>query len=148
VFGRKRGVDLLDTPEMAVFFAKLDHFQDGQLLAMRAAWGAIDEAEHEDAWTAVRAVGAEQGLSKEIDRVRAAALAWTARSNDIPPYSTMGRPSSMWAQLKREAGEAIVDAALAIALGSRLAISLGSGLDVTAHDTLIGPWLAATEAAG
>jgi hypothetical protein len=146
LFGRKRGVDLLDTPEMAGFFAKLDRLEDGQLLALRAAWGAIDEAEHDGAWTAVRAVGADQGLSKEIDRVRAAALAWTTRNSDIYQYSQVGRPSTLWTQLKREAGEAIVDAALAIALGSRLAISLGSRLDVTAHDTLIGPWLAATEA--
>jgi hypothetical protein len=144
LFGRKRGVDLLDTPEMATFFARLDRLDDGQLLALRAAWGAIDEAEHQDAWTAVRAVGAEHGLSDEIDRVRAAALAW---ATDIINLSLWAPPKPR-THLKREAEEALVDAALAIALGSRLAVSLGSRLDVAAHDTLIGPWLAAIEGAG
>jgi hypothetical protein len=148
VFGRKQGIDLLDTPEMDAFFTKLDRLDEGQLLALSAAWNAVDEVEHQDAWAAVRAVGAEQGLSDQIDSVRGAALTWTNRDSDMVPYSQMGRPNSLWTQLKRGASEAIVDAALAIALGSRLAVSLGSRLDDSAHDTLIGPWLAAIEGAG
>jgi hypothetical protein len=41
-------------------------------------------------------------------------------------------------ETKIEAGEAIVDAALAVALGSRL--------DADCRNVLIGPWLRATEA--
>jgi hypothetical protein len=140
----KQGVDLLDTPEMATFFEQLDRLDQGQLLAMRAAWRAVDEPEHKDAWAAVRAVGEEQGLGDEIDSVRGAAISWTTRNSDIFQYP-LGRPSSVWMQLKGEASEPVVDAALAIALGSRLATSLGCRLDQTAHDTLIGPWLAAVD---
>jgi hypothetical protein len=147
VWGRRRGVDLLDSPEMAVFFAKLDRLDQAQLMSMRAAWQAIPKEEHEDAWHVVRAVGAGQGLSEEIGRVRDTAMAWATRGSNSVPYYRMN-DDDMRVQIKREAGEAIVDAALAIALGSRLAISLGSRLDVTAHGTLIGPWLAATGAAG
>ena len=43
-----------------------------------------------------------------------------------------------WMETKIEAGEAIVDAALAVALGSRL--------DADCRSLLIGPWLRATEA--
>jgi hypothetical protein len=46
----------------------------------------------------------------------------------------------MWQQIKMEAAEAIVDAALAVALGDRL--------DAQSHDILIEPWLRATEQQG
>lgn len=136
MWGRRRGVNLVDTPEMEAFFARLDHLNQEQLLSMRAAWQSTSHGVHEDAWTAVRALGASEGLSKEIDRVRKRALAWATRSTGMVPYN---RPSGteIWQQVKMEAGEAIVDAALAIALGARL--------DAQSHDLMIEPWLRATE---
>jgi hypothetical protein len=134
---RRRGVNLVDTPEMEEFFDRLDHMNDVQLLAMRAAWRARSRGEHEDAWAAVRAAGAEAGLTSEIDRVRRKAMAWTARGSNAIPFR--GQMDYDWQQVKLEAGEAIVDAALATALGPRL--------DARHRGVLIEPWLRATEAA-
>ena len=133
---RRSGVDLLDTQEMDEFFDKLDHLDEGQLLGMRAAWQSTDRAAHQEAWAAVRAVGAAEGLTGEIDRVRGKALAWASRGSNVVPYTFTDQIT--WLQIKGEAGEAIVDAALAVALGSRL--------DEASHDVLIEPWRRATEA--
>jgi hypothetical protein len=129
-------VNVVDTEEMAVFFEALDHLNQEQLLGMRAAWRSISREMHEDAWAAVRAVGDREGLSKEIDRVRKKAIAWASRGSNSIPYRITD--DITWQQIKNDAGEAIVDAALAVALGSRL--------DAHAHDVLMGPWLRATEA--
>jgi hypothetical protein len=131
----KRGVDLLDMPEMAAFFERLDRVNQEELLALRAAWQATHRQEHEYAWNAVRVVGVDQGLSKEIGRVRDAAMAWSRRASDVIPYVFLADVLS-WQQIKMEASEAIVDAALAVALGDRL--------DARVHDILIEPWLRAT----
>jgi hypothetical protein len=127
---RRSGADLLDTEEMAVFFDRLDHLNEGQLLGMRAAWQSTDAAAHQEAWAAVRAVGLAQGLTGEIDRVRDKALAWASRGSNVVPYTFTDQIT--WLQIKMEAGEAIVDAALAIALGTRL--------DDDSHAVLIEPW--------
>ena len=135
MWGRRRGVDLIDTPEMDAFFEQLDHLNEAQLLGLRAAWQAISLAAHQGAWAAVRAVGVAEGLTKEIDRVRNKALGWASRGTNVAPY-TLSDPIT-WQQTKLEAGEAIVDAALAVALGSRL--------DAAHREVLIAPWLRATE---
>ncbi len=127
---RRSGADLLDTEEMAAFFDRLDHLNEGQLLGMRAAWQQTDGAAHQEAWAAVRAVGVAQGLTREIDRVRDKALAWASRGSNVVPYTFSDQIT--WLQIKMEAGEAIVDAALAVALGDRL--------DEQSHDVLIEPW--------
>ena len=138
MWGRRSGVNLLDTEEMAAFFDQLDHLNEGQLLGLRAAWRSTSREAHEEAWTAVRAVGARDGLSKEIDRVRNRALAWASRGSNTIPYRISN--DITWQQIKTDAGEAIVDAALAMALGSRL--------DGASRKILIGPWLRVTEALG
>jgi hypothetical protein len=102
---------------------------------MRAAWQAVGRQAHEDSWTAVRVAGAREGLTREIDRVRDKAIAWATRGSDSVPYNRPNDTES-WLQVKTEASEAIVDAALALALGDRL--------DAATHEVLIGPWLRAT----
>jgi len=140
MWGHKPGIDLLDTPEMNRFFLLLDRLDETRIMALRAAWRGISDARHESAWTMVRALAEREELTNEIDRVRGAALAWTNRGSDIAPYATYGHPDRMWTQIKMEAAEAVVDAALAIALGT--------SLDGAAYDVLIGPWLAVTDDAG
>ena len=140
---RRQGVSLLDTDEMLDFFEKLDRLNREQLMSMAAIWQSTNRQAHEDAWSAVRAAAARQGLSKEIDRVRKKALAWSTRGSDAFPYTL--NVDLMWQQVKMEAGEAIVDAALAVALGSRMAVALGSHLDDATRDLLLAPWLRATE---
>ena len=135
---RRGGVNLVDTPEMDAFFEGLDRMNREQLLSMRAAWHSTTRLEHEEAWASVRALGDREGLRNEIGRVRNKALAWSSRgSNSVPFYHD---DDIGWLQAKIEAGEAIVDAALAVALGSRL--------DAAARDTLLEPLLRATETAG
>jgi hypothetical protein len=134
---RRRSVDLVDTEAMDAFFDRLDHLNEVGLLNMRAAWNGTSHTDHEDAWTAVRAAGALYGLTDEIERVRKKALAWSARGSNMAPEVRIGQVQN-WSVIKMEAGEAIVDAALAVALGDRL--------DERHHDLLIGPWLSATTA--
>ena len=135
MFGRRKGPNLVDTDELDAFFDRLDRMTQVQLLALQAAWKATSREDHESAWTAVRAAGAGEGLAKEIDRVRDKAMGWALHGENSIPY--MG-DNDNHVRVKRDAEEAVVDAALAVALGSRL--------DADAHDTLIGPWLRATEA--
>jgi hypothetical protein len=63
-------------------------------------------------------------------------MSWITRGTNTIPYQM--NDDFTWQQVKNEAGEAIVDAALAISLGSRL--------DAPTHALLIEPWLRATGA--
>ena len=102
------------------FFDALDHLGDVELLAHEGGLaGRSARRIHEEAWAAVRAVGDRDGLSREIDRVRKRAMAWATRGSNVA-CRTRSATSATWAQVKLEAEEAIVDAALAIALGDRL----------------------------
>ncbi|HEY5487475.1 MAG TPA: hypothetical protein VIK06_07500 [Candidatus Limnocylindrales bacterium] len=136
MWGRRRGVDLIQTAEMDAFFDRLDRLNEAQLLGLRAAWTAIDRSVHQQAWAAVRAVGTAEGLTGEIDRVRNKAVGWAERGSNLSVYTLSD--DKTWREIKLEAVEAIVDAALAVALGSRL------GEDV--REALLGPWLRVTGA--
>jgi hypothetical protein len=136
LFGRKRKVDLLDTEAMDDFFDRLDRMNEVGLMNMRASWTSTSREVHETAWAAVRDVAARDDLSGEIERVRQKALAWAARGSNMAPEVRIGQ-SQNWQVIKMEAGEAIVDAAIAVALGDRL--------DQPNRDLLLGPWLGATE---
>lgn len=133
MFGPLRKPSMLDTDALNAFFDVLDHMGDVELLRMRAAWKAVPRRIHEEAWAAVRAVGARDGLSREIDRVRKRAMAWAARGSDVVPYALSD--SATWAQVKLEAEEAIVDIALGIALRDRL--------DERTRETLLAAWVGA-----
>jgi hypothetical protein len=133
VFDLRRKPSVLDTDELNAFFDVLDHMGDVELLRMRAAWQAVPKRIHEEVWAAVRAVGARDGLSRDIDRVRKRAMAWVARGSDVVPYALSD--SATWAQVKLEAEEAIVDVALGIALGDRL--------DERMRETLLAAWVGA-----
>jgi hypothetical protein len=136
MWGRQRGVNLVDTPELDDFFERLDRMTAEQLLAMRAAWHSITVAEHEKAWAAVRAVGARYAVDKEVGRVRDKAMAWSARGTNEVPFFQNNDIRRL--QSRIEAGEAVVDAALAIALGDRL--------DDQTRDALLGPWTRGNDA--
>lgn len=139
MWGWRKGVDLTKTPEIRAFFARLDLLDDGQLMGLRAAWNGIDRQRHEEAWAAVRAVGASQGLARQISRVRDRALDWSSRGRTRPSYDPTS-VSLTREQAKLDAAAPIVDAAIATALGDRL--------EPRARETLIGPWLRVTEKAG
>jgi hypothetical protein len=124
----------LDSDELNAYFDALDHLDGVELLRMSAAWRSVTKSTHEEAWAAVRAVGARYGLSKEIDWVRKRAMAWASRGNNSIPYAI--NDTETWATVKLQAEEAIVDAALAVALGDRL--------DEQARATLLATWDRAT----
>ncbi len=124
----------LDSDELNAYFDALDHLDGVELLRMSAAWRSVTKSTHEEAWAAVRAVGARYGLSKEIDWVRKRAMAWASRGNNSIPYTI--NDTETWATVKLQAEEAIVDAALAVALGDRL--------DEQARATLLATWDRAT----
>jgi hypothetical protein len=131
---RGQKVDLLDTDAMDDLFERLERMNEVELLAMRAAWRSTSRQEHEDAWTAVKAVGAIDGLTDEIDRVREAARTWASIGSNVAPQVLIGQVQN-WHAIKAEATEAIVDVALAVALEGRL--------DQRHYDVLIWPWLSA-----
>ena len=126
----RRKPNSLDTDELNAFFGALDHLDDVELLRMSAAWRSVAKSTHEEAWSAVRAVGARYSLSKEIDWVRKRAIAWASRGSNSIPYMTNN--DETWAEIKRDAEEAIVDVALGIALGDRL--------DEQTRATLLAAW--------
>jgi hypothetical protein len=134
--GPKKGIDLVETQAMDDFFDRLDRLNMAELMSMRAAWLSIDRPTHEAAWAAVREVGEREGLTREIDRVRKKAADWSQRGSDSIPY--LMQTNTNWLTVKMDAEEAIVDAALVVALGDRL--------DANSRATLIAPWLRATDA--
>jgi hypothetical protein len=133
MFGRKAPANRVDIEALERFFEALDRLDMEQLEALRTAWQAIPKDRHETAWANVRTVAERDGLTGDLDRVRARAIDWTKRGSiqpgrGLPDYRT-------WIQLKIGAAEAIVDAALAHALGDRL--------DAQTRETLLGPWIGA-----
>jgi hypothetical protein len=131
---RGQKLDLLDTDAMDDLFERLERMNEVELLAMRAAWHSANAQDHEDAWTAVKAVGASEDLTDEIDRVRDVAMAWASSGSNIAPQVLIGQIQN-WHAVRAQASEAIVDVALAVALEGRL--------DQRHYDVLIWPWLSA-----
>jgi hypothetical protein len=113
------------------FFDSLDFLDETQLLELAASWKARDTRAHEDAWTQAVACAAVGGLTTAMEEARGAALSWATRGTNVPwPY---GRMEDMWLDLRRGAGPALADAAVAMVLGHRL--------DEAARAVLLGPWL-------
>jgi hypothetical protein len=127
--------DLSETEAVDRFIDSLDHLDQDQLMVLHASWRAVDPAVRGDAWAQVRAVAARQGLTKGVGRVRDRAMSWATRGADLVPYNF--HLDDMWLQLRQESAPAIVDAAIAVALGDRL--------DEATRDVLLGPWLRASE---
>jgi hypothetical protein len=117
------------------FFDSLSALDEVRLLAIYAAWQARDIHAHEHAWNAVIAAAATAGLTGDMERARDAALNWAIRGTNAPwPY---GRTEDMHLELRRHAGPALADAAVAVLLGRRLADE--------DSQTLLGPWVAGQE---
>jgi tellurite resistance protein len=126
---RRRNLDLADSEEMDRFFDQLDRMGEAELMRLRAAWLSIDRQAHEDAWAVVRVVCASGDLDEEIEKVRDRALTWV-RYDGMPYRYLDGNP--MWMQHKADAAEAVVDAAIGVALGDRL--------DRRTRATLLAAW--------
>jgi len=91
----------------------------GSAAGLRAAWRSTSREAHEEAWTAVRAVGASRWL-EQGDRPRCAIEPSPGPRAARTPFRTESATTSPGSRSRTMPGEAIVDAALAMALGSRL----------------------------
>jgi hypothetical protein len=117
------------------FLDSLVQLTELQLLALNAAWQSQDKETHDNAWTAAIAVAATAGLRKEMERARNEALDWAFRGTNVPwPY---GFNESAHLDVRRGAGPALADAAVAVLLEGRL--------DEDSRAVLLGPWLRAGE---
>jgi hypothetical protein len=112
------------------FLECLDELSEGQLLELAAVWSKQDSQAHDDAWTRAVAVAARDGLTDRFEQARDAATHWATRGTNVPwPY---GFNESARADIRRQAGPALADAAVALLLGERL--------DEETGEILIGPW--------
>jgi hypothetical protein len=120
------------------FLDSLEQLTELQLLALNAAWQSQDREAHDNAWTAAIAAAATAGLSREMERARDEALDWAFRGTNVPwPY---GFNESAHLDVRRGAGPALADAAVAILLKGRLGEE--------SQAVLMAPWLRASEAGG
>ena len=128
---------LVESEAMNDFIGSLDLLNEANLMVLVASWGAVAQRDHEAAWAEVRRVATDDGLDADVKAVRDRAMQWAYRGTNIPaiPYSMMS--DDEWLRLRREAAPALVDAALAVALGDRLGQS--------ARNVLLAPWLRATQ---
>lgn len=129
---RSDAEDIAETAAMDRFIDQLDRLDDGQLLALTAAWRAVDEETRDDAWTAVRATAARLRLTHGVDAVRERAMRWAMRADNRPPLYHVVADDVLHNQIRADAAGALVDTALGIALGMRL--------DPGSRATLLSPW--------
>ena len=129
------GTDPADTDAETLedFLDSLGFLNESELLGLAASWEARDTRAHEDAWTQAVACAAVSGLTIQMEEARDAALSWATRGTNVPwPY---GRMEDMWLDIRRRAGPALADAAVAMVLGGHL--------DEAARAVLLAPWLGA-----
>jgi hypothetical protein len=106
----------------------------GALLMLGAEPSPTEAAEHARARAAARAGVARRGLSSELERVGAEIVRWSgvggAGSGVYAPVSAPG--DLLLADLRRQALPALLDAAMALALGD--------ALDPASRETLLVRW--------
>jgi hypothetical protein len=118
------------------FFAALDGVRESQLMVLTAMGRNLDRAEHEEAWKEVRRAADANGILREVQAIGDRAMHWASRGTNIPPLQPVPGDHELWVATRMQAAPAIVDAAVAIALGNLL--------DEASREILLGPWLVAT----
>ena len=118
------------------FLASLSFLNEAQILELVASWEARDVRAHEDAWTQAIACAVANRLTAEMDEARPAAMTWAIRGKNAP-WHDGGRMEDTCRDIRRGAGPALEDAAVAIVLGNRL--------DEATRALLMEPWLQAVE---
>ena len=119
------------------FFEYLEHAEADLLLALSAAWRAVEEQAREEAWTRVHDAAKRTRTERGVETVRDRAMHWAGRSGySYGEITAYGGGQPLWGDVRRQAAPALVDAAVAIALGRRL--------DSASREVLLGPWIAAT----
>jgi hypothetical protein len=134
--GNGKGNSRLAEAELERFFAALDSVQEGQLMVLTAMGRNLNRAEHDEAWKEVRRAADANGVLREVQAIGDRAMHWASRGTNIPPLQPIPGDHETWVATRMQAAPAIVDAAVAIALGGLL--------DQASREILLGPWLVAT----
>jgi hypothetical protein len=118
--------------ELDALFARLPRLDRGDLLALAAAHAEGDPA-REDAWEVVREVVSSDHLEADLDRVRSRVGTWATHLSALTVQQLgAGLSDQLLAEARREAAPAVLDAAVAFLLGSRIAEE--------SRAALLGPW--------
>jgi hypothetical protein len=119
---------------------QLDRLGADAFLAMVASWNDQDPDAHADAWTTAEASARQHRLGAAVERARERVINW-AESLGGGTYADITMYGGGWNPVLRDAraaaAPALVDVAVALALGDRL--------DPAARDVLLAPWRRATD---
>jgi hypothetical protein len=123
------------------FLERLRDVDQGQALALAAAWKAADEAQRRLAWRAVRRAAHGPAGERALRDAQSAVMDWSNSWTPIPMYGYPGTGvvAQDLAQVMRDAVPALVDAVSALVVGG-----LVDGDD---FETLYGPWRSVDEEA-
>jgi hypothetical protein len=106
--------------ELEALFARLQGMDQGELLALAGAHGG-ENAATSQAWTSVRQVVSADHLERDLDRVRSEVGAWATQLGAITGQQIgSGMSDQPIDDARRAAAPAVLDAAVAFLLGTRL----------------------------
>ncbi len=106
--------------ELEELFARLPRLDRGELFALAGAHHVRDAA-REEAWKSVREVVATDRVEQDLDRLRSEIGAWATHLGSITGQEAgTGTSELLLADARRAAAPAVLDAAVALLLGSRL----------------------------
>lgn len=122
---------------VASFLERIRTVNEGDALALAAAWKAGNTRRRRSAWHAARRAARGAGRGSALEAARAAIMSW---SNARSPIAGYGIPSAgeMRAQIMRGAAPALVDAVSALVVGGLI--------DGGDFEALYGPWRSVDEA--
>lgn len=126
---------------VAGFLERIRDVNEGDALALAAAWEAADAQRRRSAWRAARHAARSAGRTGALEAAQSAIMTW---SNAWSPIAAYGNPGAgagqMRAQIMRGAVPALVDAVCALVVGGLI-----DGAD---FEALYGPWRSVDEEAG
>ena len=109
--------------ELEALFARLPGMDQGELLALAGAHGA-EAPVRSHAWTSVHEVVSANHLERDLDRVRSEVGVWATQLGAITGQQIgSGMSDQPIDDARRAAAPAVLDAAVAFLLGTRLSES-------------------------
>jgi hypothetical protein len=118
--------------ELEALFARLTGLDQGELLALAGAHGT-DDPVRTHAWTSVHQVVSADHLERDLDRVRSEVGTWATQLESLTGQQIgSGMGNQLMDDARRAAASAVLDAAVAFLLGTRL--------PEPDRAALLGPW--------
>jgi hypothetical protein len=123
------------------FLNRLRDMDQGQALALAAAWKAADERQRRLSWRAVRRAARAAKNERALRDAQSAVMDWSNSWTPIPMYGYPGTGvlAEDLAQVMREAVPPLVDAVSALVMGGLI--------DGDDFEVLYGPWRSVEEGA-